>query len=85
MITIFADTLDEAYTDGLGTLVALGETETSQRGSVLVMDCPVTTVYGRPNYRVLFNERRDANPFFHLVESVWMLQESVTHGSSTSM
>lgn len=73
MITIFADTLDEAYTDGLGTLVALGETETSQRGSVLVMDCPVTTIYGRPNYRVLFNERRDANPFFHLVESVWML------------
>ena len=34
---------------------------------------PVTTVYERPVERVLFHPERDANPFFHLYEALWML------------
>jgi len=34
---------------------------------------PVCTVYSMPWRRVLFNEVRDANPFFHLMEALWML------------
>lgn len=34
---------------------------------------PVTTIYRRPWRRVLFCDMRDANPFFHLMESLWML------------
>lgn len=34
---------------------------------------PVATVYARPWQRVLFSPLRDANPFFHLMESLWML------------
>jgi thymidylate synthase len=34
---------------------------------------PVITTYLRPQERVLFNELRDANPIFHLVEALWML------------
>lgn len=34
---------------------------------------PVTTVYLRPRERVLFSKVRDANPFFHFFESLWML------------
>lgn len=34
---------------------------------------PVTTIYTRPWQRVLFCPERDANPFFHLFESLWML------------
>lgn len=34
---------------------------------------PVTTVYSMPWRRVLFNDVRDANPFFHLMEALWML------------
>lgn len=34
---------------------------------------PVTTVYHAPEQRVLFNAARDANPFFHLFEALWML------------
>jgi hypothetical protein len=34
---------------------------------------PVTTVYKNPTERVLFEELRDANPFFHLFEAIWML------------
>lgn len=34
---------------------------------------PVATVYRRPHERVLFNSVRDANPFFHLMESIWIM------------
>ncbi len=45
----------------------------SRNGPVLVIEEPVTVCYENPNERVLFNTRRDANPFFHLFESLWML------------
>jgi thymidylate synthase len=47
--------------------------EQSRAGPVLVATCPVTTVYERPTERVLFCPQRDANPFFHLMEALWML------------
>jgi len=31
------------------------------------------TVYSEPRERVLFSKVRDANPFFHVMESAWML------------
>lgn len=34
---------------------------------------PVTTVYKNPCNRVLFSDERDANPFFHFMEGLWML------------
>jgi len=34
---------------------------------------PVTTVYNRPCERVCLLKVRDANPFFHYIESLWML------------
>jgi thymidylate synthase len=34
---------------------------------------PVTTVYRNPCERVCLIAQRDANPFFHLIESLWML------------
>ena len=46
----------------------------SPRGlSTLEIQDPVTTVYRVPTERVLFDPGRDANPFFHLMESLWML------------
>lgn len=45
----------------------------SRNGDVLVIDEPVTVTYERPTERVLFNAARDANPFFHLYEALWML------------
>lgn len=35
---------------------------------------PVCTVYELPKQRVLFNAARNANPFFHLMESLWILR-----------
>jgi thymidylate synthase len=45
----------------------------SRVGNVLMIPEPVTVTYTHPLERVLFNEARDANPFFHLFESLWML------------
>ena len=45
----------------------------SRNGPVIRMEGPVLLCYNRPTERVLFWPQRDANPFFHLVEAVWML------------
>lgn len=47
--------------------------EESRAGRVMVSDTPVITCYGNPTERVLFSPLRDANPFFHLMEALWML------------
>jgi len=45
----------------------------SRNGNVMMIDEPVTLTYSHPRERVLFNAARDANPFFHLYEALWML------------
>lgn len=47
--------------------------EESRAGAVYVYSDPVVTSYARPTERVLLDPRRDANPFFHLAEALWML------------
>ena len=45
----------------------------SRNGLTLEAVEPITTVYQKPTERVLFCEKRDANPFFHFIEGLWML------------
>lgn len=48
--------------------------QSSPRGvRTLEFPYPVTTVYHKPEECVLTDPVRDANPFFHLYESLWML------------
>lgn len=63
----------EALPAGLEYLARAGRWENSRAGRVLVAPGPVTTVYERPRERVLFSAVRDANPFFHIAESLWLL------------
>lgn len=65
--------VNEASFKGLQYLYQYGEREQSRAGPVLVAPEPVTTVYSHPQERVLFSAARDANPFFHLMEALWML------------
>jgi thymidylate synthase len=61
---------------GLGQHCGLGiptDVTASRYGEVMVVDEPVTVTFEKPTERVLFNVARDANPFFHLYESLWML------------
>ena len=73
MRTIYARNVNEAYTIGLNALNTEGHLEESRVGPVKVFPTPIGTTYERPWERVLFNEKRNANPFFHLMESLWML------------
>jgi thymidylate synthase len=45
----------------------------TRNGPALKIDAPVCVTYTRPQERVLFNPMRDANPFFHFMEALWML------------
>lgn len=65
--------VNEAYYEGINLLYEMGVHQPSRVGEVIVYPTPVTTVYQRPRERVLFDARRDANPFFHFFEALWML------------
>lgn len=63
----------ESLVRGIYTEEIPTEKRPSRNGDVLVIDEPVTITYERPYERVLFNQARDCNPFFHLYEALWML------------
>ena len=73
MKVIYSRNVNEAYVIGIRALDACGNIEDSRIGQVKTMPVPVSTVYRHPQERVLFNAKRDANPFFHLMEGLWML------------
>lgn len=73
MKVIEALNVNDAVAQALPYLLTEGLQEDSRNGKVLVAPGPVTTVYLNPVQRVLFSPLRDANPFFHLMESLWML------------
>lgn len=47
--------------------------EKSQRGNVLSIQEPVVLEILYPTERVLFDPVRNANPFFHVMEFIWMM------------
>lgn len=73
MLVIKSRNVNGAWATAVQHLGHVGAGEKSRVGNVLVYPEPVATVYARPWERVLFCERRDANPFFHLFESMWMV------------
>lgn len=73
MRVINARNVHQALPLGMHLLSQIGERSPSRAGDVIVAPCPVATVYERPTERVMFHAWRDANPFFHLYESLWML------------
>lgn len=73
MKVIQARNVQSALPEALAALLIEGVARESRNGPVIMFDQPVTTVYAKPAERVVFWAERDANPFFHLVESLWML------------
>jgi len=70
---IVEENVNWALPKGIRHLIACGVKEQSRNGEVLVAPMPVCTTYTKPWQRVLFSPVRDANPFFHFMESLWML------------
>lgn len=73
MHSIIATNPNTALAAGLWHLQREGSRSDSRNGEVLVARGPVVTTTLNPTQRVLFSALRDANPFFHLIEALWML------------
>lgn len=73
MFTLNTVDVNEALPRALAYLRDSGEPEQTRNGPALVAPGPVATVYREPRRRVLFDADRDANPFFHLFEALWIL------------
>ena len=73
MKVISARNVNDALLLGLQALKAEGINRDSRNGPVTVFPGPVTTQYAHPEERVIFFPERDANPYFHFMESLWML------------
>lgn len=72
MHVIKVSNVNQALHEGLWYLKTCGVKADSRNGPVLVAPGPVATIYTRPQERVLFHPVRDANPVFHLLETIWM-------------
>lgn len=68
--------VNEALPLGLTLLQERGVLSESRGLTTMRVPGPVSTVYSQPRQRVLFDTIRDANPFFHLIESLWILSGS---------
>ena len=73
MKTVIARNVNDALQQGISLIKVYGEEINSRVGMTLEIPSPVATTYQRPWERVLINKERDANPFFHLMESLWIL------------
>lgn len=73
MQVIQARNVSEALYLGLQLIQEIGVKLPSRAGEMLEFPCPVSTVYSYPREKVLFYAKRDANPFFHCLEGLWML------------
>lgn len=73
MKTLRARNVNDLLIQGLELLGKEGIASPSRAGDVVVVPYPVMSVYEQPCERVLFDAKRDANPFFHLMEGLWML------------
>lgn len=73
MYTIDTRNINSAVQHGIHYLLEHGIQENSRNGNVIVAPGPVMTIYNNPKERLLFSPIRDANPFFHLMEALWMI------------
>lgn len=73
MLEIKGRNVNDIFPRAMMYLRERGE-EVSPRG-VLTLEypTPVCTTYTEPRERVFFEPERDANPFFHLFEALWIL------------
>ena len=72
MIGITFNNPNSGLADALRALRDYGVRGDSRNGPVLAMPAPTVLTNARPRERVLFG-RPGANPFFHFMESLWML------------
>ena len=73
MLTLSDRNVNGIFPRGVLFLKEEGIERPSRNGPTLEIMEPVAVTYRASDERVLFEPLRDANPFFHLFESLWML------------
>lgn len=73
MYSIRVNNVNEALPIGLALLRDCGVRVAPRGEATIEYPGPVATTYIEPCHRVLMDKVRDANPFFHLFESLWIL------------
>jgi thymidylate synthase len=66
------DTVPDLYHEAWWLMRINSVEEDSRNGKVMTLECPTNLCLREPEKRVLFDPLRDANPFFHVMEAVWM-------------
>lgn len=62
-----------AFPEVIDAVDHIGVVRDSRDGPVIMFAQPTTVVYELPMERVLFWADRDTNPFFNLIEALWMM------------
>lgn len=65
--------INEAYAEMMSTQHLFTQAEDTRNGFAFAFQTPVLITHAVPERRVLFDPIRDANPFFHYMEAIWML------------
>jgi len=72
-ISIECRNVNDLYSRLLGVAARYGEKQDSRNGAVMALPGMLSVLVTQPHERVLFDEERNANPTFHLLEALWML------------
>lgn len=76
MVEVKEMNLPQVYPEVMISLMLYGEEQESRNGPVLSFLDPFFLEIFNPTERVIFDPIRDANPFFHLMEFIWMMSGS---------
>lgn len=76
LVQVEGDNVTHALEELISQFPVFAREEQSRNGPVLTIPGSAFITIHRPWERVLFDERRNANPFFHLAEFVWMMAGS---------
>lgn len=73
MHTVEARNVNQAYHHLMWVVDQYGVEVSTRNGVATTLESPVALSISRPHERVLFDAERNCNPFFHIVEGIWML------------
>lgn len=76
MYQVIGNTVDEIFALGWNLIHTYGRRQDSRAGPVISLQDVCDTEYLDPAYRVLMLRERDHNPYFALMETIWMMSGS---------
>lgn len=72
IVNIIGRNAPDAYVESYWAIKAHAKPQNSRNGPVLAIPGPSFLTIENPLQRVLFDQERNCNPFFHVMETVWM-------------